>query len=86
MQKRALLNLVGRRDVAIEEKENVVYALRDSGAFNFIFQESKKIMKQCQKNLHQLPRSEERDLLETMASITKTNKFYSILKKHYCIT
>ncbi len=82
-QKKTLLNLVGRRDSTLEEQEKAVYALRDSGAFNFILKEATRIMNSCKEKLHQLPKTEERDLLLTMASIAKTNKFYSTLRERY---
>ena len=84
-QKKVLLNLVGRRNVSLNEQENVVYALRDSGAFNFVLSEADRIMNKCKKTLHQLPESYERNLLSTMASLVRTNKFYATLRERYSI-
>jgi geranylgeranyl pyrophosphate synthase len=82
-QKRILLNLVGKRNVTLDEQEEVVYALRDSGAFNFVLSEADRIMNRCKRILHQLPESYERDLLSTMASLVRTNKFYVTLRERY---
>ncbi len=82
-QKGVLLNLVGRRDATIEEQERAVYAVRDSGAFNFIISEANRTEKRSRETLHQLPKSRARDLLSTMASVIRTNKFFVTLRDEY---
>lgn len=82
-QKRDLLNLVGKENVLFDEQEKALYALKDCGAFNFVLGEANRLMRQCKKTLHQLPKSEEREMLSTMASLIRSNKFYATLRERY---
>jgi len=82
-QKSALLNLVGRRNAILEEQEKAVYALRDCGAFNFVISEANRLTNLCKSTLHKLPESPQRELLSTMTSLIRTNKFYNTLRENY---
>jgi geranylgeranyl pyrophosphate synthase len=77
----SLLPLVGKQYPSYEEQKQAVDALHRCGAFTYVRKEASKLMKRCKRTLHALPKSQYRDILSTMSSIIRTNKFYAALRR-----
>ena len=73
------MNLVGNRDP--DGQVAGLLALKESGALQFAVNESIRIVKSCKQILHELPESAERNMLSTMTSLLRTNKFYGALRE-----
>lgn len=80
-QKDLFLEIYKEKNISNKDYNNIILTLKESGAFDFCIKKSLNILKENEKIIHQLPKSESRDLLSIMNSIMKTNKFYNKIKE-----
>ncbi len=81
-QQKNLFNKISSGQQCTEEEFNeAALAILDSGAYDLCKKISRRYENKAKTLIHKLPESESRDLLSTMSSIIRSNKFLVELKK-----
>jgi len=70
-----------KKKVTNKELEHLTEYLKTKGIVNDVREITKKDYRRCKKELVKLPESESRDMLSLMASILRSNKYYSFFRE-----
>ena len=73
--------LLGKDNVNYKELELLTRYLKESGIFEKIKELSKAEYYECKRTLRNLPKSEARSMLSLMASMLRSNKYFTFFRK-----